>query len=196
VLGEIFKQAWAALRRQPVRSCMTMAGIVWGIVAVTMLLAYGSGFRRVLMSTFDVFGHDVILCLPGTTSEQAGGERAGKKVQFERVDIDNLRAGATFAKQVCPETVEFLGITHEERSANTAIRGVCPAYGEMRNEIPSEGRWLNGEDEVNRRRVVFLGAILRRKLFGGRPAVGEIVRIKGMSFTVIGTMSRKFSAMN
>ncbi|HXJ17417.1 MAG TPA: ABC transporter permease [Candidatus Polarisedimenticolia bacterium] len=196
MLEEIFKQAWAALRRQPVRSCLTMAGIVWGIVAVTMLLAYGSGFRRVLMSTFEVFGHDVILCLPGTTSEQAGGERAGKKVQFERVDIDNLRAGATFAKQVCPETVKFLGITHEERSANTAIRGVCPAYGEMRNEIPSEGRWLNGEDEVNRRRVVFLGAILRRKLFGGRLAVGEIVRIQGMSFTVIGTMSRKFSQMN
>jgi putative ABC transport system permease protein len=196
VLEEIFKQAWASLRRQPVRSCLTMAGIVWGIVAVTMLLAYGSGFRRVLMYTFDVFGHNVILCFPGTTSEQAGGERAGQKVQFEQADIENLRAGATFAKQVCPETVEFLGISHEERSANTAIRGVCPEYGGMRNEIPSDGRWLNAEDEMSHRRVVFIGAILKRKLFGGRPAVGEIVRIKGTRFTVIGTMDRKFSDSN
>jgi putative ABC transport system permease protein len=193
---EIFKQAWASLRRQPVRTCLTMAGIVWGIVAVTMLLAYGSGFRRVLMYTFDVFGHDIILCWPGTTSEQAGGERAGKKVEFERADVENLRAGATFAKQICPETVRFLGVSHEERSANTAIRGVCPAYGGMRNEIPSDGRWLNPEDEVNRRRVVFIGAILKRKLFAGKPAVGETVRIQGMRFTVIGTMDRKFSDSN
>jgi len=191
MFGEIFKQVWGSLRRQPVRSSLTMAGIVWGIVAVTLLLAYGSGFRRVLMYTFDVFGHNVILCWPGTTSEQAGGERAGKTVKFEQADVDELRAGATFVKQVCSETVKFLGISHEERWADTAIRGVCPDYGEMRNEIPSEGRWLSVDDEVNRRRVVFIGAILRRKLFAGMPAIGETVRINGTRFTVVGPMDRK-----
>jgi putative ABC transport system permease protein len=196
MLREIFLQAWLSLRRQPVRSFLTMAGIVWGIVAVTMLLAYGSGFRRVLMSTFDVFGHNIILCWPGTTAEQAGGERAGKIVKFEQADVDELRAGGTLVKQVCPETVKFLGISHEERSANTAIRGVCTEYGEMRNEIPTEGRWLTADDQVCRRRVVFIGAILKRKLFAGMPAVGETVRINGTSFTVVGTMDRKFSDSN
>jgi putative ABC transport system permease protein len=196
VLREIFVQAWIALRRQPVRSCLTMAGIIWGIVAVTMLLAYGSGFRRVLMSTFDTFGHDITLCWPGTTSEQAGGERAGKEVKFEQADEDELRAGATLVKQICRESVKFLGISHEERSASTAIRGVCSEYGEMRNEIPSDGRWLTADDEVNRRRVVFIGAILKRKLFAGMPAIGESVRIDGTRFTVIGTMDRKFSDSN
>ena len=193
---EIIKQAWISLRRQAVRSSMTMAGIIWGIVAVTLLLAYGSGFRTVLMYTFDSFGHDVIICWPGTSSEQAGGERAGKQTRFEAEDIDNLRAGGTFLKQVCPETVKNLGISHEERWADTSIRGVCPAYGEMRNEIPSAGRWITADDEVNRRRVVFLGALLKRKLFAGMPAVGETVRIGGMRFTVIGTMDRKFSQSN
>jgi putative ABC transport system permease protein len=192
VLEDILKQAWISLRRQPVRSFLTMAGIVWGIVAVTMLLAYGSGFRRVLMHSFEVFGHDVILCRPGTTSEQAGGERAGKEVKFEQEDVDELRAGGTFLKQVCPETVKFLGISHEERSANTAIRGVCTEYGQMRNEIPSDGRWLDADDEVNRRRVVFIGAILKRKLFAASPAIGETVRINGTRFTVVGAMDRKF----
>jgi putative ABC transport system permease protein len=196
MLREIFLQAWLSLRRQPVRSFLTMAGIVWGIVAVTMLLAYGSDFRRVLMSTFDVFGHNIILCWPGTTAEQAGGERAGKIVKFEQADVDELRAGGTLVKQVCPETVKFLGISHEERSANTAIRGVCTEYGEMRNEIPTEGRWLTADDQVSRRRVVFIGAILKRKLFAGMPAVGETVRINGTSFTVVGTMDRKFSDSN
>ncbi|MBZ5695370.1 MAG: ABC transporter permease [Acidobacteriia bacterium] len=195
MLKEILKQAWISLRRQPVRSCLTMAGIVWGIVAVTMLLAYGSGFRRVLMYTFDSFGHDAIVCWPGTTGEQAGGERAGKKVQLEQVDVENLRAGATYVKQVCPETVQFTDISRQDRFANTAIRGVCTDYGEMRNEVPNEGRWLSAEDEVNRRRVVFLGAVLKKKLFAGMPAVGETVRIKGSPFTVVGTMDRKFQQM-
>ena len=193
---EILRQAWTSLARQPVRSCLTMAGIVWGIVAVTLLLAYGSGFRRVLIHTFEAFGHDVIVCWPGTTSEQAGGERAGRVVELEQEDIENIRAGASAVKQVCPETVKFVGLSHQERFATTAVRGVCPEYGEMRNEIAAEGRWLSAEDEINRRRVVFLGAMMKKKLFAGLPAVGETVRINGAPFTVIGTMDRKFQDSN
>ena len=190
---EILQQAWNSLRRQPIRSCLTMTGIVWGIVAVTMLLAYGSGFRAVLMYTFESFGHDAIICWPGTTGEQAGGERAGRKVRLEQADVEALRANATLVKQVCPETVKFVQLVHEERTTSTAVRGVCQQYGEMRNEVPSEGRWLDADDDVNRRRVVFLGALLKKKLFAGLPAVGERVQIQGTTFTVIGTMDRKFS---
>jgi len=192
VFEEILKQAWTSMRRQPVRTCLTMAGIVWGIVAVTMLLAYGTSFRHVLMHTFQAFGKNVIVCWPGTTSEQAGGERAGKTVQLEQEDVDDIRAGATAVKQVCPETVKFLGLSHEERFATTAVRGVCVEYGDMRNEVASQGRWLNADDEVNRRRVVFLGAMIQKKLFAGMPAIGQTVRIDGAPFTVIGTMDRKF----
>jgi putative ABC transport system permease protein len=192
VFEEIVRQAWGSLRRQPLRSCLTMTGVVWGIVAVTMLLAYGSGFRRVLMYTFDSFGHDVIICWPGTTGEQAGGERAGQKVKFEQPDLDELRATATLAKQVCPESVKFTNLAHEERSTSTAVRGVCEQYGEMRNEVAFAGRWLDSDDEINRRRVVFLGAQLKKKLFAGLPAVGEPVTIQGERFTVVGVMDRKF----
>src|SRR5947207_497483 len=85
MLLEIFREAWAALGRNPVRSLLTMTGIAWGIVAVTLLLSYGSGFRGVLMYTFEVFGKGAVVCWPGTTSEQAGGERAGKAVRIDGV---------------------------------------------------------------------------------------------------------------
>src|SRR5205807_7177968 len=86
--------------------------------------------------------------------------------------------------------------SHDAGFANTAIRGVCPEYGEMRSEVPSQGRWITPEDQVERRRVVFLGARLREKLFGGHPPVGETVQINGMRFTVIGAMDRKFQDSN
>ena len=170
---EIFREAWAALGRNPVRSLLTMTGISWGIVAVTLLLSYGSGFRNVLMYTFEVFGKGAVVCWPGTTSEQAGGERAGKAVRFEQEDADWVKAQSPLVKRVTLESVKFKGISHEERLSDTAIRGVYPEYGEMRNEVPLEGRWISQEDIAERRRVAFLGAILRKKLFSGTPAIGE-----------------------
>src|SRR5215469_1678085 len=193
MLGAVFKEAWIALGRNRVRSLLTMTGISWGIVAVTLLLSYGSGFRSVLIYTFEVFGKGAVICWPGTTSQQAGGERAGKAVRFEQEDADVVKAQSPLIKRVTLETVKFRGISHDERLSDSAIRGVYPEYGEMRNEVPSDGRWISEDDIAERRRVVFLGARLKKKLFSGEPAVGEIVRINGVRFTVIGTMDMKFS---
>ena len=190
---EIFKQAWTALGRNPVRSFLTMSGISWGIVAVTLLLSYGAGFRSVLMYTFEVFGKGAVIAWPGTTSEQAGGERAGKPVRFEAEDAEWVKAQSPLIRRVTRETVRFQGVSYGERLKDSAVRGVFPEYGDMRNEIPSDGRWISPEDIAERRRVVFLGAELRKKLFSGEPAVGETVRIKGVAFTVIGSMDMKFS---
>lgn len=173
-----------------------MSGIAWGIVAVTLLLSYGSGFRGVLMYTFEVFGKGAVVCWPGTTSEQAGGERAGKTVRFDHEDAAWVKAQSPLVKRVTLETVKFLGIEHEQRLSQTAIRGVYPEYGEMRNEVPVEGRWISSEDVAERRRVAFLGALLRKKLFSGTPAVGETVHVNGVRFTVIGSMDTKFSDSN
>jgi putative ABC transport system permease protein len=144
-------------------------------------------------STPSKFSVGAVICWPGTTSEQAGGERAGKQVRFEQEDADWVKAQSPLIKRVTLETVRFEGISHEERFADAATRGVYPEYGEMRNEVPSEGRWISAEDVAERRRVVFLGARLKKKLFSGMPAVGETVRINGVRFTVIGIMDMKFS---
>ena len=194
--GELLRQAWVNLRRNLTRSLLTMLGIVWGIVAVTVLMAYGGGFRGALVRGFEAFGKSAVVCWPGQTSEQAGGERAGRPIQLEKADLEAVRAEASLVKQSSLETVRWLAISYGDRLANTAIRGVYPEYGDIRNEVPSEGRWLSSEDFVERRRVAFLGGRLREKLFGGRPAVGETVKIAGMRFTVVGVMDRKLQLSN
>lgn len=196
MLREILIQAWEALKRHKTRSFLTMLGIVWGIAAVALLISYGTGMRGVVMGAFEAFGKGAVIAWPAQTSEQAGGERAGKHVVFEQADVDQIRADATLVKTVCRESVRWLAIAFEDRLANTAIRGVCPEYGEVRNEVPDQGRWISAEDMMNRRRVVFLGYRLREKLFAGRPAVGETVRISGVRFTVIGTMDMKIQDSN
>jgi putative ABC transport system permease protein len=197
MLTQIIVEAWIALRRNRTRSFLTMLGIVWGIVTVTLLIAYGNSFRSILVGGFDAFGKSVVIAWPQQTSEQPGGQRAGKKVVLEQSDLDMVKANAPLVKHACLETVKRPGIAYGDRMlGTTAIRGVCPEYGEMRNEVPSEGRWINASDELERRRVCFLGGRVREQLFSGRPAVGETVLISGVRFTVIGVMARKIQLSN
>src|SRR5580704_7321066 len=197
MLIEIIREAWIALKRNTTRSLLTMLGIVWGITTVTLLIAYGSSFRRILVSGFDAFGKSAVICWPQQTSEQPGGQRAGKKVVFEQADVDMVKETAPLVKHVCRETVHRPGIAYGDRIVGTAaVRGVCPEYGEMRNEVPAEGRWIDAADELERRRVAFLGGRIREQLFSGRPAVGETVTIGGVRFTVIGIMARKIQLSN
>ncbi|HZQ67950.1 MAG TPA: ABC transporter permease [Terriglobales bacterium] len=197
MLLQIISEAWIALKRNYTRSLLTMLGIVWGIATVTLLIAYGSSFRQILVNGFDAFGKSVVICWPQQTSEQPGGQRAGKKVVLEAADLQMVKDMAPLVKHVCLETVKRPGISYGDRMVGTAaIRGVCPEYGEMRNEVPSEGRWISSSDELERRRVVFLGGRVREQLFSGRPAVGEQVAIGGVRFTVIGVMARKIQLSN
>src|SRR5215472_4541144 len=197
MLTEIVREAWLALTRNYTRSLLTMLGIVWGIATVTLLIAYGNSFRSILVNGFDAFGKSVVIAWPGQTSEQPGGQRAGKPVVFEQADLDIVKETAPLVKHVCLETVRRPGIAYGDRLVGTAaIRGVCPEYGEMRNEVPEQGRWINASDELERRRVAFLGGRIREQLFSGRPAVGETVQIGGVRFTVIGVMARKIQLSN
>ncbi len=196
MLGEIFRQAWDALRRNPTRSVLTMLGIVWGIVTVTLLIAYGGGFRTAMVGAFEAFGKSAVICWPGQTSLQAGGERAGKRIRFEQADVDVIRAEATLVKYACLETIGRPALTYNERQTTAAARGVCPEYGEIRNELPNEGRWLSADDYGERRRVAVLGNKIRQRLFSGRPAVGETITVQGVRFTVVGTMDNKIQFSN
>jgi putative ABC transport system permease protein len=197
MLTEIIYEAWIALKRNRTRSALTMLGIVWGIATVTLLIAYGNSFRSVLVNGFNAFGKGAVVCWPQQTSEQPGGQRAGKKVVLEKEDVDMIKETAPLVKHACLETVRRPGVAYGDRLVGTApVRGVCPEYGDMRNEVAAEGRWINSLDELERRRVIFLGNRLREKLFSGRPAVGETVLVGGVSFQVVGVMARKIQLSN
>src|SRR2546423_5318858 len=147
MLTEIIREAWVALRRNYTRTFLTMLGIVWGIATVTLLIAYGSSFRNILVGGFNAFGKSVVIAWPGQTSEQPGGQRAGKKVLLEQADLDMVKANAPLVKYACRETVRRPGIAYQDRLGGTAaIRGVCPGDGEMGEERASEGRWVRSSD--------------------------------------------------
>jgi putative ABC transport system permease protein len=173
------------------RAGLTMLGISWGIVTVTSMMAYGNGFNTALMNGFsNAFSTGVLVIWNGQTSMQAGGERAGRPIRMKRADVDAVRM-LGLVKYVSPEIYESLGLTYGNRQTTAGVRGVNPEYGVMRSEVAGEGRFINAEDVARRRRVAFLGTDVAQKLFSNSPAVGQTVRIKGVSFEVVGVLEDK-----
>jgi putative ABC transport system permease protein len=196
LIQDVLAEAMNALLKNRTRSLLTMLGIVWGIASVTLLIAYGTSFRSVLVTAFDSFGKSAVVAWSQQTSQQAGGQRAGKKVRFEQEDLDYIKATSPAIKTICRENSRNLPIQHNDQYVNGAVRAVCAEYGEMRNEVPSAGRWISPMDVVERRRVIFLGDKIRHQLFGNRNAIGETVLVSGMRFEVIGVMDKKIQLSN
>jgi putative ABC transport system permease protein len=179
--------------RNRLRAGLSMLGISWGIVSVVMLLAYGNGFQGAILVGFrNAFGEGVVVMFPGQTSTQAGGQRAGRRIRLKPEDVAVVAELPTI-KDASPEYMNRFPMTYGDKSSTFALRGVNVSYGTMRGERPAkgQGRWLSDEDVADRRRVVFLGYEVARKLFGAQQAVGQTVRIANRPFEVVGVMEDK-----
>jgi putative ABC transport system permease protein len=192
LLKELIAQGWESLIRNRLRSALTMLGIIWGLVCVVLLLAYGKALSGAIMSALSNMSSGVIVMWPGQTSTQAGGQRAGRRIAFEYSDVQALRDEGTFFRAVSAESNNGFGIKHGTRVVSLTVRGVELPYGQMRRVNDMEdGRYFNETDFAEHRRVVIFGHAAAKKVFQGAPAVGTTVSIGGQEFEVAGVLKTK-----
>ena len=159
--------------------------------------SYGEGFGFALKSSFQAVGQDLILMFGGQTSAQAGGQRSGRDIRLDLTDVDLIRDNVPLVSAVSAETmIRGAAVLRGTRQQNMSIRGVEPAYGKVRNMTLAEGRWINGEDYLNKQRVAILGDKAAHKLFGEIPPVGETIAINGIQFQIIGLLKTKTQISN
>jgi putative ABC transport system permease protein len=190
--GSFFRQLARDLWSQKLRTFLTTFGIVWGTVAVSLLLAFGHGLHRQLVKSSAGLGDRIVIAWPMRTSMVYEGLGKGRRMQMMEEDIDALRAGAELLEAVSSEYSEGLIARYGDRQRSVDVSGVSPAYGAMRNMIPRQGgRFIDPLDMAQRRRVVFVGNELAEDLFGTLDAVGETVMIHGSPFLVVGVLQPK-----
>jgi putative ABC transport system permease protein len=185
---ELGHQAYNALRHNRRRSILTMLGMAWGIATVVLLLAYGAGFERGLWVAFRSFGTNLIFIFPGRTSLQAGGTKAGSQVKLTINDLDYLQAEVPLIKRISPEVGKDSAAAYGTRSGNYGVRGVYPYYAHMRQMDVEFGTFFTDLDQNTHSRVAVLGSDVKKKLFSGQNALGEKVRVDGISYEVIGIL--------
>lgn len=191
--NDLLREAYGAMRHNRRRTTLAMLGMAWGIATVVILLAFGSGFERAIGMIFSSWGTDVIGAFPGRTSLQAGGAKAGSEVRLKIADVDYIRNEVPMVKGVTP-VFDKNGVTiqHDTRTfTNLNFTGVYPVYQRIRGFDIESGRAMGDQDEVEHARVAVIGDEAKRKLFSGEQALGQSIRIGGMSFQVIGIYQHK-----
>jgi putative ABC transport system permease protein len=128
---------------------------------------------------------------PGRTSLQAGGSKAGTQVRLQIEDVQRLQEQLPLLKHISPEASFQTNVQRENRTERFEVGGFTPEIVPVRALDLAEGRFYNQADELQRARVVVLGSDAKDKLFSGQPALGESVRISGISFEVIGVLAPK-----
>ncbi|MBV9482555.1 MAG: ABC transporter permease [Acidobacteria bacterium] len=193
MLQDLGSQAYRALRHNRRRSLLTMLGMAWGIATVVLLLAYGSGFQNALMIAFRTFGGNLIALFPGRTSLQAGGSKAGVEIRLTRDDLDYLRAEVPMIKRLSPQVDKQSLVVYGTRSGSFTVRGTSQSFQQIRRLEVVEGNFYGEEEDRTHTRVAVLGAGVKKRLFSGQNAVGQSVRIEGISYHIIGVLKHVLS---
>jgi putative ABC transport system permease protein len=196
MLRDLLREAYGAMQHNRRRTALTMLGMAWGIATVVMLLSYGNGFGQACANIFANFGTKLMILVPGRSSMQAGGQKAGTPLRLTLEDVDLLVADVPQIMHITPEVGKDANMQYETRTYTFRVTGNYPNVYSVRALTIGQGRFYNLEDEMQRAHVVVLGSEAKEKLFSGRNALHERVRIDGLSFEVIGVLSPKMQAGN
>ena len=194
MLRDLLQESYNAMRHNRRRTALTMLGMAWGIATVVMLLAYGDGFGRACANIFANFGTKLFIVVPGRSSMQSGGEKAGAKIRITLDDIDLLTTNIPQITHITPSCGKDATMQYDARSFTMNVNGEYPNTFAIRALTLGQGRFYNSEDQTQRARVAVIGAETKDKLFSGRNAIGEHIRIDGINIEVIGVLSPKMQA--
>ncbi len=191
-MKEAILQSLQNLRANKLRSCLTMFGILWGMISVVVLSATGEGFRRGNDKVLLELGKNIGIVWGGRTSLQAGGERAGREIELTLDDARAIAAESSMVAVVSPELERgAVKVKSAYNSATARVSGVEPQYQEIRTIELEYGRNFAWQDEQQVARVAIVGFDVCEQLFGKRSALGETVTLNGMPYTVVGKIRKK-----
>jgi len=183
--------ALRSLRVNKLRSALTMLGIIIGVGAVIAMVAVGAGASARVAEQIQSLGSNLIIVLSGSVT--AGGVRIGQGSQLTITEDDSAAIGREIAAvQVSAPSVRGNAqVVFGNLNWYTGVQGVTADYFEARDWTIINGRPIGPEDVDGATKVALLGQTTALNLFGDMEALGQIIRIKKVPFTVIGLLDRK-----
>jgi putative ABC transport system permease protein len=185
---DLLRQAVSAMRHDLRRTLLTMAGMAWGIATVVLLLAYGFGFGQAIQNIFESFGATAVGVFPGRTAMQAGGNKAGVLIRFTNDDVELLRNNVPLCRNVVRMVAKDSTVQNNNRSFTFSAMGLDPSIQEIWNLDVAQGRFLNDADNMQHGLYAVIGSEARDRLFSGMNAIGETIRVDGVTFQVVGVL--------
>jgi putative ABC transport system permease protein len=189
--SDLFRDTLATLWAHKRRTLLTMFGIAWGIISITIMVAAGEGLGDGIQKNQETFGKDVMIVFTGRTSMQAGGTRSGRATHWMEDDYIQVAAESPACKYVMPELGNDVQARSLYNSGTIPTVGSLPPFSEIRSVATGQGRFYNDDDNAQARNVAFLGTETKKQLFAERDALGQTIWMNGIPYTVIGVMKSK-----
>ncbi|MGD0930980.1 MAG: ABC transporter permease [Candidatus Korobacteraceae bacterium] len=188
---EILRQMLRTLWAHKLRSFLTMFGIAWGVGSLLLLVGLGEGFRSGNRRELNSLGEDIMFVFPGRAPAVAGNMSSGRNYNLTDQDYQDILSEAPHVRAAAP-VISRLDISEVSAYNNTngEVSGVPPNYDVVRYLPLADGRWINQDDESQKRLVAVLGDEMLKNLYSGRQAVGTTILLNGIRFEVIGVVQR------
>ena len=186
------------IKTQKTRAFLTTIAISWGILAVTLLMAFGEGLSFRMREGLLNAGDRIIRVYGGQTTKKWEGLPVGRRIWLRTEDCDIVQKNIPQIAVVVPVLQRGVRLKVGDKISSTHMEGIYPEFEFLRRTFHAAGgRFLNGKDLKERKRVVFLGGEIAKELFDRPDPYGETVHIDGIPFTVVGTMPKKLqTSMN
>jgi putative ABC transport system permease protein len=191
MLLDTFAQTLQTLWAHKLRSFLTMFGIAWGVGSLLLLAGVGEGFRNGNRKSLETFGKNIIFFYGGRAPAVEGSFSSAKWFNLTYDDYLAIKNESRLAIHIAPVIArDDIRAVSDYTSTNGQVSGVPPIYSQVRTIPLAVGRWMNDDDNEQRRRVCLLGYEMTRNMFPGRPAVGNTILLNGVRFQVIGVLSK------
>ncbi len=186
-----------AICRNPMRTALTMLGIIIGVAAVIAMMEIGKGSSTSLQKSISSMGSNTIIVLPGSSSSGGISAGMGSSMSLTSQDCDAIAKECPAVRYAAPIVRGRGQVVYGNHNwAPMYIYGTTPEYLNMRNWTQmSDGCMFTESDIRSASQVCVLGQTLVRELFSGNSPIGREVRIQGVSFKVIGVLSVKGANM-
>ena len=188
----IMAAAVQAIRRNMMRSTLTMLGVFIGVAALIAMVAVGQGANDAVRKQIESLGTNLIVVLPG--AQTAGGVRGGfgSASTLTTTDAQAIRRESTATGGVSYLIRQSGQVQYGNQNWTTGIQGISPNYPPMTNWKIEAGREISSDDEASAALVVVIGQTVSRQLFGEfETPIGALVQVKGVPLRVIGTLVSK-----
>jgi putative ABC transport system permease protein len=187
----LFRVAAQSIRKNKMRTMLTMLGIVIGVAAVIVMVALGNGARQKIESSINSLGTNVIMIMPTPGTRGGASQGAGSFSQLTVADADKIKREATLVAAVSPVVVTIGQVVGGEGNWRTRVYGVSTDYLTIGNWSTSSGELFADVDIRSGRKVVLLGATVAKNLFPDSDPAGTQIRIGHVPFTVGGVLDAK-----
>ena len=191
ILLATFKIAVRALRRNKLRTLLTMLGIIIGVGAVIAMISIGNGAKAQIEAQIANLGRNVILVLSGNVSRGGFSFGFGSAGTLTQGDYDAIRREIGGVAGASPEVRSSAQLAAGNQNITTQVMGVGLDYIEIRSWPVVNGENFTEQDVRTANKVALIGSTTAQTLFGDSDPVGQIIRVRNVPFTIVGLLASK-----